>query len=139
MKNKLQGYVLSICGLISLGISIFLIGDSNKGASGLLLGLGVVLLIFGIYRIFESLIYTKEEIFHRKDQAFIEENDERNQAILKQASFITSKVITGIIILLIIILAVLGYDTKFIMILAGVIIIKVLLLIFFADYYSKRI
>ncbi len=140
MNRKLIAFLEIVCGVLLLFLSITVFSQPNTDMlSGICIGFGSALFVLGVVTFIRILTVSEEKHKELVREKRIEQKDERNNVILSKSSNITSKIMTYIIIIMIFVLSFIGVDKLIIIGLSSLLILKVVLLIIFSNYYSKKL
>ncbi|MFD3157207.1 hypothetical protein ACFIJ5_10160 [Haloimpatiens sp. FM7330] len=141
MKNKKVLVILqAIGGVLLLLIGSFVLNDvSTKMLSGLCIGFGAAMLVLGIGTFSHSLIVSSIEDEKIKRIKNIEVNDERNVRIKEKTGYMVAKVMNYILIVFIITLGFMNVDKSIIIMACSLIVIELILVIIFSNYFTKKI
>ena len=112
--------------------------DNTKMISGLCIGFGAVMLVFGIGSLIRSFVVSAVEDKEIKRIKNIEVNDERNVRIREKTGFMVSRIMNYVLSAFILILGFLGADKVIIIMAVSLIIIEFISVIIFSNYYAKK-
>jgi len=140
MKRKRILYLLQfILGAVLIAMSILVFAsDNTKMISGLCIGFGAVMLVFGIGSLIRSFVVSAVEDKEIKRIKNIEVNDERNVRIREKTGFMVSRIMNYVLSAFILILGFLGADKVIIIMAVSLIIIEFISVIIFSNYYAKK-
>ncbi|MDU5011048.1 MAG: DUF2178 domain-containing protein [Clostridium botulinum] len=137
-KERLIFSINSVLGiiLILLGVSVFKSSDQGT-IRKLCLAIGSVCTAFGIGSLIQELIVSTVECDEIKKKKDIEVKDERNTQIREKSAYRVSYIMNYLLSSYTIFLA--GMKAKLIFIIPAValIVIQLILLIYYSNYYSK--
>lgn len=138
-KKMWINLVLAIVGAVVIYIGAFVLdSDSVKMISGLCLGLGAVLLGFGINGVYRSFIYSKVEDGKIRRRKNIEVNDERNVRIRDKAGAKSNHIMVYVITVFVLMLGFMNAPKLIIILAASLLVIQMVLAIFLSNYYAKK-
>lgn len=140
MKSKKILFVIqSIAGIILLLLGGFVLTAENvKMFSGLCIGVGAAMTALGIGWFIQSLIIPAMESEEIKRINTIELKDERNTSIREKTGYMVAKIMNYLLLAFVLILGFMGVDKMIIIMSASLIAIEFLLVIYFSNYYSKK-
>jgi len=106
--------------------------------SGLCIGLGAALLCIGVGEFIQSLIVSTAEYEEIKRIKKIEVNDERNTRICEKTGYMVSRVMNYVLAIFVLVLGFMGVDKLIIMLAVSLLIIELVLVLIFSNYFAKR-
>lgn len=140
MKHKRGMFALQA----ALGIILLLVGafvltaDEVKMVSGLCIGLGAALLVLGIGWFIQSFIVSAAEDEEIKRIKAVEVNDERSIRIREKTGYSVAKIMNYLLLVFVLTLGFMGADKLIIIMACALIIIELILVLVFSNYYAKR-
>lgn len=138
-QKKFLFIILSIVGAILLLLSsLIFTSDELSMANGLCIGFGSAMLVLGVGKLIGSFVVSEVEDEKFKRLKNIEVNDERNTRIREKSSHMTMKIMNYIIYVLTLVLAFMKVNMIFLVICVSLILVELILIISFSNYYSKR-
>ncbi len=137
--NK-RKHFFAICFAL-IGITILLVGAFIKirtyyGFSSVLIGIGAGIFGTALGNIIRLRMEAKNPEIGRNLE--IEKNDERNTAIRDKAGAMVNRISLQVLSVLVLIFALLRVELAIILCILGIIVLQGILIIFFQNYYSKR-
>lgn len=131
--------------LLSLGIALLFLGavvftaDNQRLLSGLCYGVGSAMLVLASGNLFFSfrISGTENEKIQRLKQ--IEVNDERNTRIREKTGQMVAKIMFYVLVVFVLLMAFMQVDKIIIFMSISLLIIQFILLIFFTNYFSRRV
>lgn len=139
MKSKIMFILQALLGGVLIAMSsLVFTSDSTKMLSGLCIGSGACMLVLGIGNFIRSFVVSSAENEKIKQLNHIEVNDERNTRIREKTGNMVAKIMNYVLTAFILILGFMGVDKIIIIMAATLIVIEFVLVIFFSNYYSKR-
>lgn len=143
MKTIGRWVLLTIAGASAAYMGEFiLIGEKLKGLSGLLLGIGSVLVVLGLGNMVHLLWLNKPKNKGKYDEKIrtskIEAKDERKIRIREKAGWKTNIIIFYILMALTVVFSLMGIDQIVVTVLSGVFVFQIALGIFMFNYYAKK-
>lgn len=138
--KKILFFLEMISGVILLVLGFTYFDNENtKVISGLSLGIGIVLFIFGLSYFIINLKYSEKQINEINKQKNINVKDERNTLIKEKTSYSVSRIMNYVFIILLILSFIFKMNIMVSILILSVIIIKLILMIIYSDYYSKQL
>lgn len=139
MDRKLSYLSTAVVGLVLLFLGGFVFTSKElKMVSSLCIGLGSAILVFGIGNLLGSFMVSAVEDKRIKQLIEIEVNDERNVRIREKAGYMTSKIMNYVILVLVMALGFMNVNKMVLIMVASLLLIELALVIFFSNYFSKR-
>jgi len=138
--KKMLFFLEMISGVILLVLGFTYFDNENtKVISGLSFGIGIVLFIFGLSYFIINLKYSEKQINEINKQKNINVTDERNVLIKEKSSYSVSRIMNYVFIILLILSFIFKMNIMVSFFIISVIIIKLILMIIYSDYYSKQL
>ena len=140
MKNKNVLFVYqSIFGAVLMLIGKFIFtSENNRMPAGLCYGFGAAMLVLGIGYLIKYIIVSNVEDEKIKKLKEIEIKDERNVRIKEKAGYMTTKIMNYVLYMFVLILGFMKVDNYILIMAAGLIVIEISLVIYFSNYFSKK-
>ncbi|HHV74673.1 MAG TPA: hypothetical protein GXX41_08585 [Thermoanaerobacterium sp.] len=139
MDRKLSYLSTAVVGLVLLFLGGFVFTKEElKMVSSLCIGLGSAILVFGIGNLLGSFMVSAVENKRIKQLIEIEVNDERNTRIREKVGYMTSKIMNYVILVLVMALGFMNVNKMVLIMVASLLLIELALVIFFSNYFSKR-
>lgn len=138
-NRRLLFIFMLVVGLLLLFLGGFVFTSKElKMVSSLCIGFGTAISVLGIGNLLSSFMVSAVEDKRIKQLIEIEVNDERNTRIREKVGYMTSKIMNYVILVLVMALGFMNADKKILFMVASLLLIEFALVIFFSNYFSKR-
>ncbi|WP_138205721.1 DUF2178 domain-containing protein [Haloimpatiens lingqiaonensis] len=140
MKNKRIIFsITGIVGIILILMGVFVFNNSDQDMiSGLCFGIGGACAVLGVGSLIQSLMVSPledEEIKRKKD---IEIKDERNTSIREKSGYMVSRIMNYFLFAYTLFLIFMKAELIFIILAVALILLQLILIIYYSNYYSKK-
>lgn len=141
MKQKRLWFAAMIfCGaaLLAAGGFVFTGGRQTATAAGYCVGVGAALTALGAGWLADSFLISVQETAALRRIKKIEVNDERNVRIREKAGAMTAKVMNYVLMVFLVIISLTGAPAHVVVMAACLIGAEFVLVLYFSNYYEKR-
>lgn len=140
MKNKRIIFsITGIVGIILILMGVFVFNNPDQDMiSGLCFGIGGACTVLAVGSLIQSLIVSPLEDEEIRRKKAIEIRDERNTSIREKSGYMVSRIMNYLLFAYTLFLIFMKAELIFIILAVALILVQLILIIYYSNYYSKK-